>query len=218
MSKAADPVKRTYRTVLRSLEGINWASEAADFLLARIKKRKKNQFLVPSFIASLCSQVEAVVNDALVDHFYYRCRRNYQNYAQAFLTRPMPDKLFLVVPLISQYKFEWNKGSPDVQLLLKLFRLRNRLLHVKHPWVLATALEYEIGVSFLFDDPDRTYYYTSEEFKNLTFADLDAYATHTERFVRFFRDIRWRINGPHFKPDVWLYKIGRRERRSNGLD
>ena len=107
---------------------------AADTLLQLLrasdpKRHIDDNDLLPAYVVSVCAAIEHRMNDAYIDHFHRLLGFNYASYAAPYLRFRVEEKLGMLMPLLSDFKYELNRDSQHVKFLFRLFRLRNRLVH-----------------------------------------------------------------------------------------
>lgn len=111
-----------------------------------------------------------------------------------FLLWPVEVKLRNMPLIVSHGRYLLDESSSQVHFLLRLFRLRNRMLHIAQHWE-------DVGVD---DDDHISPYYASEEFKTLTMKNLREMKKVYELAIRYLGHLWPRINRKNFNPAPWL--------------
>lgn len=94
------------------------------------------------FIFTCAAALEATLNDHLVAYAFEEYRLvDYRRHAEALLSMGLRSKLDMVVPLLSHNNFLLRSESKQYQMLIKLVRLRNELVHSKSLFVECVKLD-----------------------------------------------------------------------------
>lgn len=187
---------RTYETRLRQSIGQSYALSSLDHLRTALKE-PQSLFLVPTFVITACVVVEAAINDNYIDHFHHVMGDDYMRIARPLLYLNFRERLSLLFPVISDWKFVLNEKHERVRALLAMFELRGRMIHVKHHYRRAT----------LSTTPDGTYLVAGPE--------IDASDPYDEYLTPLKRV---RVNQLYLLTDYWRMYLDRlvgRIRRRN---
>lgn len=183
---------------------------SAEFLLVQIRSSEESAgYLIPSFIISVCAGIEGLISDTYINHFFQHFGMDYKKYVRPFLFMNHHERLRLLFPLISGYRFALNEDSERVKALLRLFETRNRLVHIKHHKTAATIVEHEHGSDILFDNPDYTDFYSFGR-DSIKMKDLRAALQLLSFYENFFWEINWHITRKHFNPRDVLVRVVQR--------
>ena len=186
---------------VRSHLGLGHASSAAAFLLKHIEADKYHAHLIPSFISALASMVEARINEAIIDYFYFKCGANYRGFAKGVLAIPLKERIAFTPALLSDFDILLNEKHPQLHIVFRLLELRNTLVHIKPHWFPAKwdddSLEYlkpqEVDplskLQGLFEFPRET---------------LRGYSEAANSLVYDFRRLESRIRKARFRPEPWF--------------
>ncbi len=100
-----------------------------------------NNYVLP-FTFTCAAALEATLNDHLVAYAFEEYRLvDYRRHAEALLSMGLRSKLDMVVPLLSRNNFLLRYESNQYQILVKLIRLRNDLVHSKSFFVECVKLD-----------------------------------------------------------------------------
>ncbi len=143
------------RAGVTSTHGVFTARFAAEHLLAEvISDPRKNDPLVPSYIAALCMGIEGQINSILIEHFFDVVGSKYKEIAKPLLFLNVRDRFSIAVLLASDYCYELNHKNERVIQLFQLFDLRNRVVHVKQHRKIGTLVKNQQSSSLTIDNPD----------------------------------------------------------------
>ena len=200
------PLLSKERTLVKKYSGAG--RYAAEKLLSIISTDEEaHHDLVPSYIMTLCSGMEARINNNIVDYFFKKTGKEYKLHAKPYMLLPFERKIAITIPLISNYKYKLNAKSKNLKEVLKVFKLRNRMVHMADEYVDGFKLNYERFYDFEISDKDRAQYYSNDEFKDQSTKDLKKYFHVYEKFIIMFCELFPRINYKRFKPEEWFIHI-----------
>ncbi len=193
---------------IQSNTGVWTSRKTAEFLLEKIKENVENQFLVPSYVAAICSGIEGDINTAYIDHFHKNLGKSYNKYVKPYLFMKVYDRLTQLPIIISNFKYRLNLDNKDIKKVCKLFELRNSYLHVKHMWHYADVYEDLHGnlIDIKYHDQNHPDPYRDWDH----FVDpkeLDDCMKLFDKFLPTFYNIAKRINRKNFNPGDWFIKI-----------
>jgi hypothetical protein len=174
-----------------------------DILLDYLRKSASQDLnenpLLPSYIMSVCATIEGRVNDAFIKYFEVRLGESYKPHAKPFLQMNMESKLRLLFPMLTNYKLEVNFQNLKLKYLLKLFRLRNRLVHQQNHLEPALFIDYQNGTADIkFEDENEWFYHSHEEWPSISKKDLVQIHKTLKFWVVWLFDITIRINRKNF--------------------
>ena len=105
----------------------------ADMLLGYLRQEScfkiKDHPLLPSYIMSVCSSMEDVINKEYCLYFAKTYSIGYKELANTFIGLNIEKKLIHLFPTISENKYMLDMKNEMVKYTLKVFRLRNKLIH-----------------------------------------------------------------------------------------
>jgi hypothetical protein len=172
---------------------------AADFLLEKIRQTSKGRnvddhMLLPAYTASVCASIEFRINQAYIGHFYQKLGDSYEVYAAPYVRMGIEQKMSMLFPLISDFKYELNRKNDKVKELFKLFRLRNRLIHQTPHLIEATFHKVRDSVWFI-EYPDDVYKYAHAhpEWQSINRKDLVMIHASLNFWMPWLYDIEKRI-------------------------
>lgn len=207
-SKREYPLLSKESTLVKKYSGVG--RYAAEKLLRIITIDDENHHdLVPSYIMTICSGMEARVNNNIVDYFHKKTGKEYRLHARPYMLLPFERKLTLTIPLISNYKYKLNTKSKDFKEVSKVLKLRNRMVHAADEYVEGSKLTYTGFYEFEISDKERARFYSNEEFKDQSIDDLQKYFHVYERFIIKFCELFPKINYKRFDPEEWFVPIER---------
>jgi hypothetical protein len=201
--------KNEYDTYMQSQIGINAAFKTAQYLYDEIKKGPDKDYLVPSFIASICAGIEGSINNIYISFLFQKFGSDYKSYVEPLLgIRGIKNKMKLLVPLISAYKYVLNEHNDTLQEIIRLFEMRNTLIHVRHHWfpVHIVQNEGELGLNMTYLTPDKLGPYDKGLKEYLTEHDYLHFMNISNEFQKGFYSLRRRMNRKNFKPEPWFKK------------
>lgn len=200
------PLLGKKRTLVRRHAGTTrWAAETLLRIIAM--DIEKHHDLVPSYIMTLCSNIEARVNNNIVDFFFKKTGAEYRQHSKPYMLLPFERKLSIVIPLISNYKYKINLKSADLKAVSSLFELRNRMVHRSDEYVDGYQLEYERFRDFEILDKERLKSYSNSGFKDQSLKDLENHFELHLRINEKFYELFPRINYKRFDPGNWFTPI-----------
>lgn len=201
------------KTFVSSNIGGYCANKSAELFLEMIlDDPKSNDYLIPSYMAALCAGIEGAVNDAYISFLYRKMGGAYREFVRPYILARFPDKFRQLIPLISSYKYKLNQDADDVRGVLRLFDVRNSLLHVKHHWHAATIIDlgYGSGFNIVCDEVFSEDPYRDSPGKVITAEDLKRFKGIYDRFVPAFSNIEHYIKRKNFSDKTvkaWFVKI-----------
>lgn len=101
------------RTYNRGTTNAVWS---AKFLFKEIFENNR-PFLKPSFIYALCSIIEENFNSVIIDFFEAKFGEEYKSYAAIFIKLSIHDKISMVVPVISNFKYQLNTDNSELRTI-----------------------------------------------------------------------------------------------------
>jgi hypothetical protein len=189
---------------------------AADFLLRQLRAEGKdsdlnNNSLLPAYIVSVCAAVENRLNRAYIDHFYRLVGDNYGQYTAPYIRLRIEEKLGMLIPLISNFKFEIDRKHERVLFLFKIFRLRNRLVH-QVPYLVKAELEWidQGRANVYYPKSEYEYTHSHPEWETVRRRDLVSIHASLKFWMRWLHNIADRINTDRYNHRGVLKQIGRR--------
>jgi hypothetical protein len=201
--------KCTTRTPVQSNFGV-WASrQSAEFLLAQIEKDCHRNFLAPAFVGALCAGIEGEINTGYVDLFHKKLGEGYGKYIKPYLFLRVEERFRQLPLLLSNFRFSLNEKDERVKKVLRLFDLRNQLLHVKHLAHYADVTESEDGriLDIQYCDknhPDPYRFSTDDIVKEEL---LREYMCLYNEFIPQFAGLASRITRRNFNPKGWFVPV-----------
>jgi hypothetical protein len=114
---------------------------------------------------------------------------------------------FEQLPLVlSGFRYRLNRRDERVKAVLKLFEVRNKLLHVTHLWHYADVVEDDAGnildIKYHTNDDSDPYREFMQEFLKKT--NLRSYMKLYNEFIPAFASIATRIRRKNFNPRGWF--------------
>jgi hypothetical protein len=203
-----DP-KKPFLTISRSSEAPVWARHSARFLLDELQNNQRRH-LLPAFIASLSFGIEAVINDALIDFFYSKFGEAYSQQASSFLRKPISEKLTLTPLLLSGFRYEFNEEHRSFKTIIKLFRVRNNMLHAAHHWKKVKVVQDPKHGLLVLDDGDQSEYYARGDIKDLSSLNLEEMLSAAELLMDDLSSLQKLINRRNFlrlKNSRWFRRV-----------
>jgi hypothetical protein len=100
-------------------------------ILGQLRKRyetEKSKFLVVPYVLACSAYLESRLNDSLSD---LTGKRYGGEVAEAFMSLSLPKKLAVLVPILTDGRYEINKNHFVYQRLASLIRTRNTIAHAK---------------------------------------------------------------------------------------
>jgi hypothetical protein len=200
---------------VRSNSGGYSARQSAEFLLQAIERDPEADFLVPYFVAALCAGIEAALNTAYVDHFHKHLGKAYRKYAKPYLMLRLEERLIQLPFLVSGFKYVLNEKDPRVKQVLRLFDLRNQMLHVKHLWHYADITEDERGtiIDIRFADRHDSDPYRLDK-KPVDLCELREHMKLHKVFVAQFLNLGSRMTRKNFKSREWFVPVTKKRAKS----
>jgi hypothetical protein len=198
--------KRTNIVPVQSNLGV-WASRrSAEFLLAQIEKDCHRNFLAPAFVGALCAGMEGEINTGYVDFFHEKLGENYGKYIKPYLFLRIEERFRQLPLLLSNFRFSLNEKDEKVKKVLRLFDLRNQLLHVKHLTHYADVTESEEGsivdIQYCEKSHSDPYRFSSDDIVKVEL--LREYVCLYNEFIPQFAELASRINRRNFNPKGWF--------------
>jgi hypothetical protein len=186
---------------------------AADQLLSLIRESDVSPIdehpLLPAYVVSVCAAIEYRLNHAYVQHFRRLLGDNYEAYASPYLRLRIEEKLGLLIPLISGFKLEVERKDPRVQLLFKVFRLRNRLIHQVPHFHEAIFERHEDGSATIHPkDKSLMYAHSHPEWTLIRRRDLVTIHASLNFWMSWLYEISARISKPRFNHKGILRNVG----------
>lgn len=163
---------------VKSFTGLYYARRSAEHLLRQIAEG--NEHLIAAFIFALCSGIEGAINDVYIDYFYKKMGYNYKEFVKPFIYMNLRDKLMVIIPIVSDYKYQINEKCDDYKSLVKLFELRNGLIHVKQFWRPAFVTQEDVGYQIAYDQSGAVDHYDAISRKELSLALLRDYQSSSQ--------------------------------------
>lgn len=189
----------TYETRVRHNSGYSYASSSLDYLASSIHNPAGRIFLVPTFVITACTVVEASINDCYIDHFQYQVGDDYLKIGRPFLYLGYRERLIVLFPVISTYRYVLDETHPKVRALFDLFELRGRLIHVKHKYRPAIVTEIEKGLTTLsVAEADPLDPYDGDYLQPLRLINTKKAYRLTKFWTRYLDGLHWRIRRRNF--------------------
>lgn len=180
---------------------------AADFLYTKITKTGLD-YLIPSYSYTLCSIIEENLNCLLIDFFYSKFGDKYKEYVAVYLKMTIHDKLKIVIPTISEFKYDLNHTKEEIIVIRQLFEIRNQLIHIKNHYYLAKFIKNNDGQEFMEElDEKQLNIYSDKKFEKLNKEKLLGFLKAQKAFTPFIHRLHSRIKRKDFKPADWLIQI-----------
>ncbi len=184
--------------------GVSEAVWSARHLFEQIYVEKK-EYLKPSFIYALCSTIETGLNCSIIDFFYSKYGESYKPYASVLIKLTIHDKLRIVMPIISEYKYELNQEKIEIKNIKTLFDIRNQLIHIKNHYKSALFIEMNSGECYIHDlDEKELNIYDRAKYQKLDKNFLKILYRSQKEFTPFFHRICNKMRRKNFNPKDWL--------------
>ncbi len=111
---------------------ITFASTPLGQVLAKLRERYEadtdSDTLVVPYVITCAAYLEAKLNDAL---FHHALGKFGEEVAGALISMPLPKKLLIVVPVLTEGRYSINKQHFVYERLTSLIRVRNTIAHAK---------------------------------------------------------------------------------------
>ena len=185
----------------------------ADLLLRQIRA-KRNKFeldgepLLPAYVVSVCAAIEHRLNEAYIKHFHRLVGYGYEPYVSPYLRLRIEEKIGMLVPLISQFRFEVDRKNTRVAYLFKVFRLRNRLIH-QVPHLVKAEFEWidEHSAHMYYPPNEYRYAHSHPEWETIRRSDLVKIHSALNFWMRWTSDIGNRITYKRYNHQDVLKQI-----------
>jgi hypothetical protein len=186
---------------------------AADQLLSLIRESDVSPIdehpLLPAYVGYVCAAIEYRLNHAYVQHFRRLLGDNYEAYASPCLRLRIEEKLGLLIPLISGFRLEVERKDPRVQLLFKVFRLRNRLIHQVPQYHEAIFERHEDGSATIHPkDKALMYAHSRQEWTLIRRGDLVTIHSSLNFWMSWLYEVPVRIRKSRFNHKGVLRNVG----------
>ncbi|MGA2957112.1 MAG: hypothetical protein ABSF48_15480 [Thermodesulfobacteriota bacterium] len=99
-----------------------------DKLRQRYKSEQQPEHLVIPYVLTCAAYLESKLNDSLLQ---FAAQRYGEDVADAFMSLSLPKKLSVLVPVLTEGRYEINTAHPVYQRLASLIRVRNSITHAK---------------------------------------------------------------------------------------
>ena len=192
---------------VKTNSGLHCARLTADLLLKHILSDSYNDYCVPAYITSICSGIEGMINELYIDFFHNRFGRQYRPLVNPFFRIPVKERISLIVPMLSDYKYQLNYDHDSFLVICRLFALRNSLVHVKHHWHRAKIIDYDVGCDIEYISPTDIDIYAKGIEKALTKEDFERFMRVSNEFLTVFVNLERRIKRKKFDPKNWFKPI-----------
>ncbi|GAB4508192.1 MAG: hypothetical protein Tsb0026_06420 [Sulfuricaulis sp.] len=188
-----------------------WASrQSAEFLLKAICENPYRNYLVPSFVATVCAGIEGEINTAYIDYFHSKFGKKYVMHIKPYLFMKLTDRITQLPLVLSAFTYELNTNDQRVKEILDLFEYRNRLVHVKHMWHYADVYEDKKNGRIMdikyhdehHPDPYREWRDTVPNEKK-----LKRFMWLYNQFIPKFNNLASKFRRKNFNPEGWFLKI-----------
>src|SRR5687768_16168 len=156
-------------------QGSSEAVWSAEFLFKEIFDNNRT-YLKPSFIYALCSIIEENLNCILIDFFQSKFGENYKPFASTIIKMSIHDKLNIVIPTISDFKYQLNQDKKQIKTIKQLFEVRNQLIHIKNHY----------RTTLFFETADGKFYIRELDEKELSIYDSIKYEKLDKKILKQF--------------------------------
>jgi len=195
----------TYETRVRGNLGYSYAVSSLNYLASSINGESARLFLVPTFVITACTVVEAALNDCIIDHFQHHLGDDHQKLARPFLYLNYRERLSVTIPTISDYRYVLDEKHERTKALFAMFELRGRLIHVKHRYRPATVTKHKRGYITLSEtEADPNDPYDGEYLKPLKRIRTGELHRLTVFWRRYLYRLDYRIRRKNFNPQGML--------------
>lgn len=185
-----------------------WSSE---YLFKEIFINGK-EFLKPSFIYALCSIIEENFNCILIDFFQSKFGDNYKIFAATHIKMAIHDKLCIVIPTISNFKYQLNQEKKEIKIIKQLFEVRNQMIHIKNHYRKTLYYETKSGKHYIEElDEKELNIYDSINYKKLDKRRLKQFYNAQKEFTPTFHMLFHRMKRKNFNPKDWFFEIKKTE-------
>ena len=142
-SSFVEKSKKKYKYAVRAIKSTQ-LGRALDKLKNLYIKEDEPDYLVIPYVLTCAAYLEAKLNDSLID-----AEKQYgEELSSALMSLSLPNKLKILVPVLTGGKYEINKEHFVYQRLISLIRVRNTIAHAKSELKEISVPEEEAPESF----------------------------------------------------------------------